>query len=92
MTHRRALVTLSLALLVAAGLVGLGRATAPDPAAASSRGYRDGFETAPLPTAARAAARAAFAHHLRHRLAGPSATTVTSSGPPRATRPRRLAA
>jgi hypothetical protein len=91
MTRRRALVTLSLALLVAAGLVGLGRATAPDPAA-SSRGYRDGFETAPLPTAARAAARAAFAHHLRHRLAGPSATTVTSSGPPRATRPRRLAA
>jgi hypothetical protein len=75
MTRRRALVTLSLVLLVAAGLVGLGRATAPDPAAASSRGYRDGFregraeglqegrglaETAPLPTAARAAARAAF--------------------------------
>jgi hypothetical protein len=75
MTRRRALVTLSLALLVAAGLVGLGRATAPDPAAASSRGYRDGFrdgraeglqegrglaETAPLPTAAHAAARAAF--------------------------------
>ncbi|HWD43295.1 MAG TPA: hypothetical protein VHM23_06175 [Actinomycetota bacterium] len=32
----------SVAVLAAAGLVGLGRATAPDPGAARARGYRDG--------------------------------------------------
>jgi hypothetical protein len=72
---RPPLLAVLLAILAAAALVGLGRATAPDPAAARSRGYRDGFrdgraeglqegrglaETAALPADARADARAAF--------------------------------
>jgi hypothetical protein len=72
MTSRRALAALPLVLLVAAGLVGLGRATAPDPAPTGyAEGFRDGraeglqegrglAETAALPADARAAARAAF--------------------------------
>jgi hypothetical protein len=39
---RPPLLAVLLGILVAAGLVGLGRVTAPDPAAARSRGYHDG--------------------------------------------------
>jgi hypothetical protein len=45
MLRRHTLVAVLLGVLVAAGLVGLGRATAPDPAAARSRGYHDGSLT-----------------------------------------------
>jgi hypothetical protein len=40
--RRRTLAVVVLAVLAAAGLVTLGRATAPDPGTARARGYRDG--------------------------------------------------
>jgi hypothetical protein len=42
MPRQRSLVVVLVAVLAAVGLVGLGRAWAPDPAAARARGYHDG--------------------------------------------------
>jgi hypothetical protein len=89
---RPSFLSVLLAILAAAALVGLGRLTAPAPAAARARGYHDGavaghaegFLVGRAEGLQEGQAAAATAE-LPHQVAGLSDRTVTSSGPPQVT-------